>query len=113
MSAASLDALSRELGPDKLNSILLPMYLNMPTTKIVRITMQDSETGLADADDRLKVETARRCLLEWKAMRCNSKDKDKVKELERALRDIGRPELADVVVDKNSSNTDLTSDALQ
>ncbi|KAL5013618.1 hypothetical protein ScPMuIL_007888 [Solemya velum] len=113
LSDASINALARELGPEKLNCIVLPMLLNLPTTKIVRITVEDSEIGLKEADDTLKIETTRRCLLEWKAIRCNSKDKEKVKELERALREMGRPEVADVVVDKHSNNVEITSDALQ
>jgi len=35
-----------------------------------------------------------------------------VKDLERAFREMGKPEIADVISDKHANNVELTGDAL-
>lgn len=44
-------------------------------------------------------------------MRAGSKDKDKVHDLERALREINKTELADMLSDRHSNQMELTPDA--
>ena len=45
-------------------------------------------------------------------MRSTAKDKDKVGELERCLRLLGKDDIADVVVDRHKDVMEITSDAL-
>ena len=45
-------------------------------------------------------------------MRATAKDKDKVGELEKCLRFLGKDEIADLVVDRHKDSMEITSDAL-
>lgn len=87
------------------------MYLNIPTTTIVNATNEASATGLLDVNDTLIIEATQRLLLTWKELRAGSKDKDKVKDLERALKEMGKSDFADVINDKHANNIELTSEA--
>uniref|UniRef100_A0A194AMW6 Uncharacterized protein n=1 Tax=Pinctada fucata TaxID=50426 RepID=A0A194AMW6_PINFU len=51
---SSLAVLSRELGPEKYNGLVLGMLLNIPTITLVRIANDASECGLKDASDKTK-----------------------------------------------------------
>ena len=43
-------------------------------------------------------------------MRETTKDKEKAADLERALREMGKIEVADIVMDKFQSNSEMTAD---
>ncbi|XP_045173307.1 uncharacterized protein LOC123534903 isoform X2 [Mercenaria mercenaria] len=113
LTEGSLAILSREIGAAKVDGLVLCMYLNIPTTTIVNATNEGSETGLLGASDTLIIEATQRLLLTWKALRAGSKDKDKVKDLERALKEMGKPEFADVINDKHANNVELASEFFQ
>ncbi|KAL3858152.1 hypothetical protein ACJMK2_012759 [Sinanodonta woodiana] len=111
LTDGSLAVLAREVGAEKLNGLILSMYLNIPNTTIVKIANEASDMGLINASDNMRVETTQRLLLHWKRLRVNSKDKEKVKDLERALKEIGRGDIADVITDKHANHAELTADA--
>ena len=111
LTEGSLAVLAREIGGEKVNGLVLCMYLNIPTTTIVNATNSASEFGLRYANDTTKIETTQKLLLTWKSLRVGSKEKEKVKDLERALREMGKPDMADVINDKHANHTELTSDA--
>ena len=99
LSEASLACLGKQLGTQ---AVLISMYLNVPTYTIVslQLTYEDqAELGAA-------------LMQQWRLQRALAKDKDKVNELERALRDNGKPEVADVVVDKHKDNQELTIESI-
>lgn len=87
------------------------MYLNIPNTTIVNAANEAAYCGLIDATDTDKIETTQKLLLNWKRSRQGSKEKDKVRDLERALREMGKTEFADVINDKHANNVELTSEA--
>lgn len=87
------------------------MYLNIPNTAIVNAANEATYRGLIDPTDTDKIEATQKLLLNWKRSRAGSKEKDKVKDLERALREMGKPEFADVINDKHANNIELTSEA--
>ncbi|XP_021367555.1 uncharacterized protein LOC110459553 isoform X2 [Mizuhopecten yessoensis] len=108
---SSLAILAKEIGQEDLNGLVLTMYLNVPNTDIVNIANGASECGLVDANESLRSETTRKCLIHWKNMRAGVKEREKVKELDRALKELGKAEIADVVSERHSNNADLTPDA--
>ncbi|KAK3581911.1 hypothetical protein CHS0354_005518 [Potamilus streckersoni] len=111
LTDGSLAVLAREVGAEKLNGLILSMYLNIPNTTIVKFANEASDVGLISASDNMRAETTQRLLLHWKRLRVNSKDKEKVKDLERALKEIGRGDIAEVIIDKHANHAELTADA--
>lgn len=88
------------------------MYLNTPTTAIVNASYSVSENGLVGATDKTKIDLMTKLLLEWKNNKAPTvKDKEKVKQLERALKEMGKTEWADMIQEKHTSHTELTADA--
>ncbi len=85
-------------------AVKIIMYLNVPTTSIVTIKVN------ADENEHGDFELIQNLLLYWKKIRANGKDKDKVNDLERALRELGKPDLAAIVMDRHAENQELTSD---
>ncbi|XP_060067551.1 uncharacterized protein LOC132547767 [Ylistrum balloti] len=108
---SSLAILAKEIGQDDLNGLVLTMYLNVPNTDIVNIANGASECGLLNANESLRTETTRKCLMHWKNMRAGAKEREKVKELDRALKELGKAEIADIVSERHSNNAELTPDA--
>ena len=80
------------------------MYLNVPTTQIVNFKISSDENQTPEA------EFAQTLLLHWKKLRTNAKDKDKVTDLERALREMGKPDLAGILMDRHADNLELTAE---
>ncbi|XP_062579310.1 uncharacterized protein LOC134241266 isoform X2 [Saccostrea cucullata] len=112
----SLAVLSRELGAvDKYSGLMLGMYLNVPTTTIVNIANAASDDGYSDVSDRTRIDTTQKILLtwkdSWKDMRPKIKEREKVKELARAVTEMGKSEMASVITDKHAENAELTADA--
>ncbi|XP_052220048.1 uncharacterized protein LOC127837161 isoform X2 [Dreissena polymorpha] len=112
LSDGSLAILAREISLDKLNGLVLCMYLNIPNTTIVQASNDATPRGLIDATDTAKIETTQKLLLLWKQLRVGKKEKDNVKELETALREMGKAEIADIIHDKDANNVELSSEAL-
>ena len=61
-------------------------------------------------NDSTQEQQALTLLQDWHQMRESAKEKDKVSDLERALRDTGYQEIADVVADRHKESMPLTSD---
>ena len=87
------------------------MLLNVPTTTIVHAANGASACGLIGASDATKIEVTLKLLMQWKRMKALSKEKDKVKDLERAFREMGQTERADMIVENHTRQTELTPDA--
>ena len=109
LTDGSLDLLARELsGEQNINYILLAMYLNTPTIAIV-----NAMSCMQDDSNATKRDVAIRLLLEWKNKKSPTvKEKDKVRQLERALKEMGKTEWADLLMEKHTSNMELTAEAL-
>lgn len=107
----SLAVLAKEISQDDLNGLVLTLYLNVPNTDIVNIANSASEYGLQNANETARAEVTRKCLLHWKNIRAGGKEREKVKELDRALKELGKAEIADIVTERHSNNAELTSDA--
>ena len=111
LTEGSLAVLARDVAIEKENGLIMAMFLNIPNTDIVNAANGASDVGLRNAADNLKIEVTLKLLLQWKRYRCGVKEKDKVRDLERALREIGFPEKADVINERHSSQQELTADA--
>ncbi|XP_052801728.1 uncharacterized protein LOC128232287 isoform X2 [Mya arenaria] len=111
LTDGSLAILAREIATDKMNGLVMCMLLNIPTTVIVNAANGASDNGLIDATDTCKIETTQKLLIDWKLSRAASKEKDKVRDLERALREMGKAEFADVINDKHANNVELSGEA--
>lgn len=110
LSDGSLDLLAREIsGEPNNNFILLAMYLNTPTVAIVNAISCMSD----GSPNTTKRDVAIRLLLEWKNKKSATvKEKEKVKQLETALRKMEKTEWADMLMEKHTSNMELTAEAL-
>ncbi|XP_013412537.1 uncharacterized protein LOC106175202 [Lingula anatina] len=100
LTQLSLSNLARHVD----DGMWLGMYLNIPTGTIVNFKNDYNRLGWTDA------ELAEHILLYWKSMRVAARDKDKVAELERAIRDIEKIEIADTLGDRFRNNQELTTD---
>lgn len=111
LTDASLLLLANGIGKQDLKGVELAMYLNIPTTTIVRIIGDITDaflTSEGSENDRMSV-TAK-CMLLWKEMTKEKKNRERVKCLEKALRDIGKGEVADNFVERHSNNQELSSE---
>lgn len=64
--------------------------------------------GLRNAGTETLAKFTLNMLLYWKLMRATAKDKDKVADLERALKELGNIEMAEIVKEKHAVNTELS-----
>ena len=103
LSEASLQLLSREVGP----ILEFAMYLNYPTTRLV-VTKLDN-----DARGRSAKDLAARIMLDWKKLHEHGKDKDMVRDLERALRETNNTQAAEMLQDRFANQMEITPDAFQ
>ena len=103
LTAASLGVLARAVQ-DK--SLVLAMYLNVPTTKLVNIRIDGDEKNIDNENQCLTM------LQLWKQMRTTDKEKDKVADLQRGLKEAGFTEIAEVVEERAKENLEVTFDSL-
>lgn len=78
---------------------------NVPTVTLINIQLRAQEKQQADED------TWSSMLLRWKEQRASAKEKEKVTELERALHDNDKVEMADTLQERFRDNAELTPDA--
>lgn len=97
----SLENLAKELGD---RGLVTAMYLNIPTTTLVHMLLA------ADIKQQSEQDQALNFLQQWKRMRESAKDRDKISDLERALREAGKLDAADVFADRARDNLELTAD---
>jgi len=111
LTDCSLLLLANGIGRQDLKGVELAMYLNIPTTTIVRCigdVTDSSLTSEGSENDRMAV--AAKCVLLWKEMTKDNKSRDRVKSLEKALREIGKGDVADIFIDRHSNNQELSND---
>ncbi|THD27941.1 hypothetical protein D915_001306 [Fasciola hepatica] len=89
------------------NDVRFYLLLNLPLTVVVQY--------FEEMRARNQRETAfkQRAMMTWKEMRTNKPDKEKVVDLEFALRESEHKELADILVERNRMNLEITRDLLQ
>jgi len=110
----SLAVLARHLGTEEQNGLALAMLLNIPNTTVVNIANSASEFGMLGADDKSKIETTKKCLLHWKSLRekNNVTGLKHIKEIGRALKNLGKSQLASLIMKHHTNNTELSSNDL-
>lgn len=110
LSTRSMVHLARGLGKDP-GALTLLMLLNIPTTAIIKITYEIFKDGLYGDDFGLKQQkVVEKCLLDWREFTTNTKPKERIGSLEKALRNMGKNELADAFMERNTNNQELTPD---
>ncbi|KAA0194168.1 hypothetical protein FBUS_01638 [Fasciolopsis buskii] len=89
------------------NDVRFFLLLNLPLTVVVQY--------YEEMRARNQRETAfkQRAMMMWKEMRANKPEKDKVIDLEFALRESEHKGLADILVERNRMNLEITRDLLQ
>ncbi|XP_074646561.1 uncharacterized protein LOC141902638 [Tubulanus polymorphus] len=100
LSLTSLANISRELG----NGLVVGMYLNIPTTTLVNFKITK------DQEDQTDKEMAQKTLFYWKEMRGPAKDREKVHDLEKALREMGKNEWAEAFMERYRNQQEITLD---
>ena len=103
LTANSLNALAKVLQG---KSLMIAMYLNIPTTKLVQIRIAADEKSSSDEEQCLEM------LTYWKTMRATAKEREKVHDLKRALTEAGFQEMAEVVDEKHKDHQELTPEML-
>merc|ERR1712226_1676384 len=93
--------LAKEMAP---KAMVMAMYINIPTTTLVHMSLAASCKGTAEEAFSTEL------LLHWKKMRETAKEKDKVADMERALREMDKQELADVFMDRHQGQMELSAD---
>jgi hypothetical protein len=101
LSNASLTALGNEIAA---KGLVLGMYLNIPTTRLVRLHLAGLEKGQSEGAITVSI------LLLWKQLRVTAKEKEKVQDLERALKEAGKVDHADVLMDRFQNDMELAPD---
>lgn len=87
------------------------MYLNIPTTTIIHSIGEVTELNLtSEGSETDKMAVAAKCILLWKKMTSESKLRDKIKTLDKAIRELGKPDLADTFMERHSNNIELTNE---
>ena len=110
LSLNSLIQLAHGLGKDT-DGLTFAMMLNVPTTTIMKIMYDNDKDGQTEEDQgRAKVKVLEKCMMLWKEQTEQQKNKDRVKTLERALREMGKGDVADGVLQRYQSNEQITSD---
>ncbi|KAH9495628.1 hypothetical protein Btru_014838 [Bulinus truncatus] len=91
LTHTSLMTLGKGIGKDELKGLELLMYLNTPTTDIIKCAADITSkplTGEGSEYDRIAVTQS--CLLHWKEITKATKPKERIRGLEIALRAIGK-----------------------
>lgn len=110
LSRASLIHLARGLGKEA-GGLTFPMLLNLPTTTIINIIYENHEDGLInDESGNLQAAVVERCVLLWRQQTAEQKNKERMKTLEKALREMGKNEIADAVLERFGNHLEITAD---
>ena len=108
LSKSSLMHLARGLGKEA-GGLTFPMLLNLPTTTIIKVIYENNEDGLMN-DDAFNNQAivVERCVLMWKQQTAEQKNKDRMKSIEKALREMGKNEVADGVMERFQNHQEIT-----
>ena len=93
---------------------MFPMLLNMPTKTIINIIFDINSDGLLNNESgSLRSTVIERCLLVWRKRSAVQKPKDRIKILERALREMNKNEFADAMLERFSNREPITPDMFE
>jgi len=107
---ASLIQLARGLGKEA-EGLTFPMLLNLPTTTIVNIICDSNEDGLRnDESNSLQASVVEKCILLWGQYTAEQKNKERIKTLEKAVRAMGKNELADAILERYQNHQEISAD---
>ncbi|XP_076469635.1 uncharacterized protein LOC143299967 [Babylonia areolata] len=110
LSKSSLVHLARGLGKDS-DGLTLPMLLNLPTTTIINVIYDSNDDGLLkDESGTVQAAVVEKCVLMWRQHTAEQKNKDRIKTLEKALREMGKNELADGILERYQNHQEITPD---
>jgi len=111
LTDVSLLCLANGIGKQDLKGIELGMYLNIPTTTIIKCIGEVTETSLTcEGSENERASVTAKCVLLWKEMSKDNKNRDRVKCLEKALREIGKGDIADTFAERHGNNQELSPD---
>lgn len=111
LSHSSLVMLARGVGKESLKGVEFAMYLNIPTATIIKCIADITDTPLtSEGSEQNKVEVTQKCLLLWKELTKCTRTNQRVKELERALREIGKADIADILQERLQNSQELTQE---
>ncbi|RUS89601.1 hypothetical protein EGW08_002619 [Elysia chlorotica] len=114
LTDASLTILAHGVGGQDLKGLELAMYLNIPTTTIINCINEVTSVALTDeGTENERSSVALSCILLWKSMTKDTKTRERVKSLEKALREIGKPDVADLFMERHQNNMELSGDIFQ
>ena len=82
------------------------ILLNIPTVTIIQEKAAAEEASLPDSS------LAQKLMLYWKKMKGTAIDKDKFSELDRALRDSGKANVAEVLNEKFHLDDEISMESL-
>ncbi|XP_059175840.1 uncharacterized protein LOC131955661 [Physella acuta] len=111
LSHSSLAMLARGVGKESLKGVEFAMYLNIPTTTIIKCIADITDTPLTnEGSEQNKMDVTQKCLFLWKELTKCTKTNQRVKELERALREIGKADIADILQERHQNSQELTQE---
>ncbi|GFO21732.1 hypothetical protein PoB_004823700 [Plakobranchus ocellatus] len=111
LSDASLTILANGVGRQDLKGLELAMFLNIPTTTIVNCINEVTHKFLTtEGTENERASVALKCVLLWKNMTKDTKTRERVKSLEKALREIGKPDIADSFMERHQNNMELSGE---
>ncbi|KAK7102606.1 uncharacterized protein [Littorina saxatilis] len=110
LSKTSLVQLARGLGKEP-DSLTFPMLLNLPTTTIINLIYDNNENGLiGDESCTAQIAVIEKCILLWRQYTAEVKNKERIKTLEKALREMGKNELADAIMERSQNHQEISAD---
>ena len=110
LSLNSLVQLAHGLAKD-VDGLTFAMLLNLPTITIINIIYDVSDEGLInDEEGEKEVTVVEKCMMLWREQTADQKNKDRIRTLEKALREMGKNETADKILECYQNHQEITSD---
>ncbi|ESO95649.1 hypothetical protein LOTGIDRAFT_160196 [Lottia gigantea] len=111
LSESSMTLLARFLGQENdIDIIMFAMLLNIPTAAIIRNIFDVNPNGFGQSSPSEKVSVSEKCVLMWKELTKEGKTRERIRELERALREMDKGDVADTVIERHQNKMELTPD---
>ena len=113
LSKESINVLADQIK-NGLTGLRLAMLLNIPNTTVVQFVLKmPGDVEFRDAPEEEVTHLIRQLLHYWCHIRANAKPKDKVNDMEKALRECGMEQMADVWLDKFGAGVGLTKELFE
>lgn len=113
LSEESINILADQIK-DGLTCLQLAMLLNIPNTTVVQFVLNmPRNAGFREATKEEITKLIRGLLHYWCHIRANAKPKDKINDMEKALRECGLEQLADAWNDRFLNEAALTKDLFE